>query len=135
MAPAVLMACRNEERAARAAEAIRRRVPRASVETRPLDLASLASVDALATSVRATEPSLAILVNNAGLMRVDQGRTADGFETQFGVNHLGHFALTQGLLDVLLATPGSRVVTMSSMGHRAGRMHFDDLMYERRYRT
>jgi NAD(P)-dependent dehydrogenase (short-subunit alcohol dehydrogenase family) len=77
---------------------------------------------------------LDLLINNAGLMFPPYGLTKDGFELQFGTNHLGHFALTGLLLPVLLATPGSRVVTVSSNGHRAGRMNFDDLQSARHYR-
>ena len=128
----VLLACRDPGRAERATSALRARGVRGPVETRPLDLASLASIDALTSRIRDEEQALSVLVNNAGLMGVDRGRTADGFEVHFGVNHLGHFALTAGLLPVLLRSPGARVVTMSSMGHHLGRMHFDDLQYERR---
>jgi NAD(P)-dependent dehydrogenase (short-subunit alcohol dehydrogenase family) len=128
----VLMACRNEAKATAAADEIRATHPRGTVEVRPLDLASLASVDALAAQVCRDEPTLDYLINNAGLMAVDHATTEDGFEMQFGVNHLGHFALTAGLMPVLWRTPGSRVVAMSSMGHRMGRLHADDLMFERR---
>jgi protochlorophyllide reductase len=76
---------------------------------------------------------LHILMNNAGLMALDESKTADGFEMQFGVNHLGHFALTADLLPALLQTPSSRVINMSSMGHRAGSMHFDDIMFSKKY--
>jgi NAD(P)-dependent dehydrogenase (short-subunit alcohol dehydrogenase family) len=129
----VLLACRNQEKAGDAAARIRSAEPAGTVEVRPLDLASLQSIDALGDQIRSEEPTLDLLVNNAGLMGVDAGRTEDGFETQFGVNHLGHFALTIDLLPVLLATPGSRVVTMSSFGHRMGRMHFGDLMFDAKY--
>ena len=95
---------------------------------RRLDLASLDSVAAFAEQLRTERQGLDLLVNNAGIMAVDEGRTADGFELQLGTNHLGHFALTARLLPLLLATPGSRVATMSSMGHRAGRLALDDLM-------
>jgi protochlorophyllide reductase len=98
----------------------------------PLDLADLASVAAAAEHVQAHEPRLDLLLNNAGLMAIDHATTVDGFEMQLGVNHLGHFVLTAQLLPLLLATPGSRVVTMSSMGHRAGRLHPDDLFFTRR---
>ena len=127
----VLMACRNPAKAEAAAADVLAAQPRGTVEVRPLDLANLASVDALADRIRAEEPTLHLLVNNAGLMAVDESHTEDGFEMQLGVNHLGHFALTAGLMPLLLATPGSRVVNMSSMGHRAGRMRFDDLNAER----
>jgi NAD(P)-dependent dehydrogenase (short-subunit alcohol dehydrogenase family) len=128
----VLLGCRNPEKAEKAAAELTAEGLPGPVEVRRLDLASLASVDDLARTLVGEEGSLDLLVNNAGLMAVDRARTEDGFEMQLGVNHLGHFALTAGLLPLLLATPGSRVVTMSSMGHRAGRMHFDDLMADRR---
>lgn len=124
----VLLACRNVEKA----EAARAGLV-GDTAVVPLDLASLASVRRLGDDVLGSEERLDLLVNNAGLMAVDRGRTEDGFEMQFGVNHLGHFALTAGLLPLLLATPGSRVVNQSSMGHRFGRMHWDDLMFERHY--
>ena len=129
----VIAACRNETKAADAAAAIRDLGVRGSVEVLPLDLADLRSVAAAASAFIASNRPLHLLVNNAGLMALDRSQTVDGFETQFGVNHLGHFALTADLLPVLTATPGGRVVTMSSMGHRAGRVRFDDPMHERRY--
>ena len=98
--------------------ALLERYPAANVEVGPLDLADLESVAAFAA---ARSGRLDLLVNNAGLMAIDESRTAQGVEMQFGVNHLGHFALTARLLPLLLATPGSRVGTMSSMGHRAAR--------------
>ena len=128
----VLMACRDEQKAAGAADQVRSAQPSATVEVVPLDLASLASVRALAASLLRSEVRLDLLVNNAGLMAVDEARTADGFEMQLGVNHLGHFALTGLLAPLVLATPASRIVTMSSMGHRLGRMDLDDPMFERR---
>jgi NAD(P)-dependent dehydrogenase (short-subunit alcohol dehydrogenase family) len=114
----VVLACRNLEKAERAAAQVRAGLPAAKLEVRALDLADLDSVAAFADR---WDGGLDLLVNNAGLMAVDESRTAQGFETQFGVNHLGHFALTARLLPHLLATPGSRVGTMSSMGHRAAR--------------
>jgi len=124
----VVMACRSTGKAEAAAGRIRDRLPAASVEVRQLDLASLVSVAAFAEGLRSSGRGLDLLVNNAGIMAVDEGRTADGFELQLGTNHLGHFALTAQLLPLLLATHGSRVATMSSMGHRAGRLALDDLM-------
>jgi NAD(P)-dependent dehydrogenase (short-subunit alcohol dehydrogenase family) len=114
----VVMACRNVEKAEAAAEQLRTTLPAAKLDVRALDLADLDSVAAFADGFTG---DLDLLVNNAGLMAVDQARTAQGFEMQFGVNHLGHFALTARLLPHLLATAGSRVATMSSMGHRAAR--------------
>lgn len=128
----VIMACRNDAKASEAATRIRGRGPRGTVETMTLDLADLSSVTAFSERLLATVDRLDILGNNAGLMALDESRTVDGFETQFGVNHLGHFALTGRVLPLLLATPGSRIVNHSSMGHRPGRMHLDDLMFERR---
>jgi NAD(P)-dependent dehydrogenase (short-subunit alcohol dehydrogenase family) len=98
-----------------------------------LDLASLDSVRAAAEQIRASHERLDLLINNAGLMMPPRGTTADGFELQFGTNHLGHFALTGLLLDLMLSVPGSRVVTVSSNGHRGGRINFADLQSERRY--
>jgi len=87
-----------------------------------------------AERLRSGRPRIDLLINNAGVMAPPYGRTRDGFELQFGVNHLGHFALTGLVLDMLLAAPGSRVVTVSSNGHRVGDIHFDDLAFERGYR-
>jgi NAD(P)-dependent dehydrogenase (short-subunit alcohol dehydrogenase family) len=125
----VLLGCRDALRAATAAEQVRR-VARARVEVVPLDLADLASVRA-AASVIDGHGRLDLLVNNAGLMAVDEGRTADGFEMHLGVNHLGHFALTAALAPVLLRSPGSRVVTVSSLAARGARLKRDDLLFER----
>ena len=131
---AVVLACRNAERAQAAAADLRASAPGASVTTGELDLASLASVRRFAEGVARDHDRLDVLVNNAGLMAIDEARTADGFEMTFGVNHLGHHALTAHLLPLLEAAPAARVGTMSSTGHRPGRMHWDDLNLERRYR-
>jgi protochlorophyllide reductase len=125
----VVLACRNTAKAEAAAVAIRERTPSAAVAVGALDLADLDSVAAFAAG---RSGRLDLLVNNAGLMAIDEARTSDGVEMQFGVNHLGHFALTARLLPLLLATPGSRVATMSSMGHRAARGPGDPRL-ERRY--
>ncbi|MER7591279.1 SDR family NAD(P)-dependent oxidoreductase [Micromonospora sp. NPDC127501] len=104
------------------------------VSVRELDLTSLESVRAAAAGLRATHPRIDLLINNAGVMYTPKQRTRDGFEMQFGTNHLGHFALTGLLLDLLLPVPGSRVVTVSSVGHRIrAAIHFDDLQWERSY--
>ena len=126
----VVMACRNLDKAEAAAAQVRAVVSDASLEVRRLDHASLASVASVAEEFAADATRLDILGNNAGLMALDRSTTDDGFETQFGVNHLGHFALTAHLVPLLRATEGSRVVNMSSMGHRPGRMHFEDLMFD-----
>ncbi len=128
----VVLACRSEQRGEAAAVRLRSAVPGATVDVRRLDLADLAGVAAFADALAGEHDRLDLLVNNAGLMAVDEARTVDGFELQFGVNHLGHFALTARLLPLLLRTPGSRVGTMSSLGHRRGRLRLDDLMFEQR---
>jgi len=115
----VILACRDVARATAAAARIGGPGP---VLVRQLDLGSLASVRAAASELHASQQRLDLLINNAGVMMPPPGQTADGFELQFGVNHLGHFALTGLLLDLLLAAGGSRVVTVSSNGHRAGRV-------------
>jgi NAD(P)-dependent dehydrogenase (short-subunit alcohol dehydrogenase family) len=130
----VVLACRNLDRAERAADRIRAQDQRASVATVRLDLASLASVREAAAEIRAACPRLSLLINNAGVMEPPYERTEDGFELTFATNHLGHFALTGLVLDRLLETPGSRIVTMSSLGHLGGVMNFDDLQSERGYR-
>lgn len=130
----VVLACRDTERARGAEQEIARTAGRGdAVSTLPLDLASLASVRAFVDSFCARHPSLDLLVLNAGVMAIPERRTADGFEMQLGTNHLGHFALGGLLLDRLLATPGSRVVTVSSSAHRIGRIDFEDLQSQRRY--
>ncbi|MFI9381680.1 oxidoreductase [Kutzneria sp. NPDC052558] len=129
----VVLACRRLDLADQAADRIRADTPAADVRTAHLDLASLASVRAAAEQLGADHPRIDLLINNAGLMMPPLGRTEDGFELQFGVNHLGHFALTGLLLDHLTAVPGSRIVTVSSNGHRPGVINFDDLQSERGY--
>ena len=124
----VVLACRNTAKAEAGAAVIRERSPAAKVEVGPLDLADLDSVAAFAAG---RSGRLDLLVNNAGLMAIDESRTAQGVEMQFGVNHLGHFALTARLLPLLLATPGSRVGTMSSMGHRSARGQAAPERYDR----
>jgi NAD(P)-dependent dehydrogenase (short-subunit alcohol dehydrogenase family) len=108
--------------------------PDASVQTVQVDLASLESIRKAAAELAARYPTIDLLINNAGLMFSPYGLTKDGYELQFGTNHLGHFALTGLLMPQLLATPGSRVVTVSSNAHRAGRINFADLNSARRYR-
>lgn len=129
----VVLACRDLGKAEHARDRLRAGLPGADISTLRVDLAALTSVRAAAVEFCDRYPALDLLINNAGLMIPPYGRTVDGFELQFGTNHLGHFALTGLLLDRLLATPGSRVVTVSSNGHRRGRIDFDDLNAERRY--
>ncbi len=126
----VIMACRNVEKAEAAAQSLRS--GKGSVEVRQLDLASLASIRQFSEQLLADGIELDGLMNNAGLMALDQSRTEDGFETQIGVNHLGHFALTGLLLPSLMKRPNSRIVNVSSMGHIPGKIHLDDLMCDRR---
>lgn len=129
----VILACRSAQRADDAVASIRKHREGASVRAMPLDLASLASIRAFAEAFDAGFPKLDGLVNNAGLMAIPHTRTADGFEMQLGTNHLGHFALTALLFPKLAATPGARIVTVSSTAHRIGSMRWDDLMWDRGY--
>ena len=129
----VVLAGRNPGRNSVAAESIRSDQSGAQVETAELDLASLESVRKAGADLTARFPKLDLLINNAGLMFPPYGLTKDGFELQFGTNHLGHFALTGLLMPSLLATSGSRVVTLSSNGHRTGRLNFADLQSARHY--
>ncbi|MEO0604281.1 MAG: oxidoreductase, partial [Myxococcota bacterium] len=128
----VVLACRNEAKAKAALDKIAAGSPAASLVVLPLDLSSLDSVRAFAAAFVERYDRLDILVNNAGVMIPPLGRTAEGFELQFGVNHLGHFALTGLLLPVLQSTPGARVVNVSSTAHRMGQMEWDDLNWESR---
>ena len=126
-----ILACRNIQKAQAAIEKIRKEIPAAPVEAMLLDLASLASVHKFTDTFKTKYDRLDILVNNAGIMWLPPGKTEDGFERHFGTNHLGHFALTGLLIDLLQKTPGARVVTVSSVGHHSGSMDFDDLMFEK----
>ncbi len=130
----VILAVRNLEKGNLALARIVAAHPSADVTLQELDLSSLASVRAAAASLLKAYPRIDLLINNAGVMWTPKQVTADGFEMQFGTNHLGHFALTGLLLDNLLPVRGSRVVTVSSMGHRLrAAIHFDDLQWERSY--
>lgn len=130
----VVLAVRDVDKGKQAAARIAQNAPDAELSIQQLDLTSLESVRDAAVELRARHPKIDLLINNAGVMYPPRGTTRDGFELQFGTNHLGHFALTGLVLDLLLPVPGSRVVTVSSMGHRirAG-IHFDDLQWERSY--
>lgn len=129
----VVMGCRDTAKGERAVAEIREAVPGAELELESLDLADLSAVREFAATVGERHPSLDLLINNAGVMATPRRETADGFEMQIGTNHLGHFALTGLLLERLLANAQPRVVTVSSGGHRGGRINFDDLHGERRY--
>ncbi|MDH6490420.1 oxidoreductase [Streptomyces sp. SAI-127] len=128
----VLLACRSEARGAGAGERLVAEVPGAQVQFARLDLGDLSCVRQFAAAY--PYDRLDLLVNNAGVMALPYGTTADGFETQFGTNHLGHFALTGLLLPTLLETPAARVVTVSSTAHALANIDIDDLNSERRYR-
>ncbi len=130
----VVLAVRNLDKGRSAVDQITAAVPGAEVELQELDLGSLESVRAAADNLRTKYDRIDLLINNAGVMYPPKETTKDGFELQFGTNHLGHFAFTGLLLDRLLPVPGSRVVTVSSIGHRIkAAIHFDDLQWERSY--
>lgn len=116
----VVMAVRNQAKAAKAHDEILALHPHASLELVALDLGSLASVEAAATQILAAHDQIDVLLCNAGLMALPEGTTEDGFEQQFGVNHLGHWALTSHLLPTIVRTPGARVVTVSSTAQHMG---------------
>ncbi len=130
----VVLAVRDLEKGNAAAKRINSASPQARVEVQELDLSSLASVREAAAAVGTAHPRIDLLINNAGVMYTPKQRTVDGFELQFGVNHLGHFALTGLLLPRMMRVKRSRVVTVSSMAHRImAAIHFDDLQWEHGY--
>ena len=129
----VVLACRNEKKARDAMAKIRADIPAASLSFVPLDLSSQKSVRDAATLIRRQQPKIDLLLNNAGLMWLEQGLTEDGFEQQIGTNHFGHFTLTLQLLERMVTVPGSRIVTVSSIAHRGGRIHFDNLTLKGEY--
>ena len=130
----VLLGCRDAGKGQAALQQLQREAPGASAEVRLLDLASLASVRALAEQLVGSGQPLDVLINNAGLMALPKRElTPDGFERQFGTNHLGHFALTGLLVPALLRGTAPRVVTVSSLAHRNGKVELDNLQSERRY--
>ena len=130
----VIMACRNLEKGQQAVQ----KIMEAGADTEPeiwhLDLASLESVKSFGLKFEKSGYPLDLLINNAGLMAIPYNRTEEGFEMQFGVNHLGHFALTAYLWPWLAESGTSRVVQLSSLAHRMGRIRFEDIHWERRYR-
>ena len=117
----VLMAVRNQKKAVTAVEEIRAGVPDASLELVALDLSAQASVRTAAEQIMTAHKSIDLLINNAGIMGIPEAKTADGFEMQFGVDHLGHWSLTALLLPALLRAPGARIVTVTSTAHHMGR--------------
>jgi NAD(P)-dependent dehydrogenase (short-subunit alcohol dehydrogenase family) len=129
-----VIGARNREKAEAARSQIESAVPGAAIETLQLDLSSLASIAAFAAAVKAAHPKVDLLFNNAGVMAVKEGTTADGFETQFGTNHLGHFALTMHLLPALLAAPAARVISTTSTARwRAGKYDLSNPHMHGRY--
>ena len=130
---AVVMACRNLDKGHAAIEQVRAAVPDAQVQLDELDLASMESVRGFAERFKASHDGLDLLINNAGVMAPPRRRTADGFELQFGTNHLGHFLLTTQLLDAMEGREDARVVTLSSTAHKIGRISFDNLNGDRHY--
>ncbi|MFV0494983.1 SDR family oxidoreductase [Mycobacterium sp.] len=130
----VVMAIRNQAKGEAAITRIRETLPDAKLTIRPLDLSSLASVSALGEQLNKLGRPIDILINNAGVMTPpERDTTSDGFELQFGSNHLGHFALTRHVLPLLRGAPSPRVVSLSSLAARRGRIHFDDLQFENSY--
>src|SRR5437660_3728768 len=130
----VVLAVRNLDKGKDAAARIAAHSPHADVALQELDLTSLESTRAAAEQLRADHDRIDLLINNAGVMYTPKGTTKDGFELQFGTNHLGHYAFTGLLLDRLLPVAGSRIVTVSSIGHRIrADIHFDDLQWEHSY--
>ena len=129
----VVIAVRDPAKAKDAQSKIQAEVPSARLEPRELDLAELGSVREFASGIEADYPAIDLLINNAGVMMPPRTTTAEGFELQFGTNHLGHFALTGLLLERLSAGRDPRVVTVSSLEHRPGKIDFENLQSERDY--
>ncbi|MFO7923595.1 MAG: SDR family NAD(P)-dependent oxidoreductase, partial [Bacteroidales bacterium] len=121
----VVLASRREEKGREASDKIIEDFPAADIKVMKLDLADLSSVESFAASFRSAYDRLDILLNNAGIMTTPYFTTRDGFEGQMGTSHLGHFALTLRLLDLIMSSPGSRIVNVSSSAHKAGKMDFD----------
>ena len=126
----VIMACRSKDKGEKAKAEILQLIPKGKIEVMALDLMDLSTIREFAEQFKTKFSKLDILMNNAGIMTTPYGLTKDGFESQIGTNHLGHFALTGLLLDVIAKTSNARVVTTSSMAHKQGKMNFDDLLYE-----
>lgn len=129
----VIMACRNMAKAKKARETILAEHPDSDLHVMELNLADLDSVERFQKQYCSQYDGLDLLINNAGVMIPPYTKTAQGFELQFGTNHLGHFALTARLMPTILSTPQSRVVTVASTAHRMGNINFDDLQSENRY--
>lgn len=127
----VILACRNLAKGEKAKNEILKTNPSGEIQVMQLDLANLTSVEAFAEKFASEHKQLDVLLNNAGIMATPNIKTDDGFEAQLGTNHLGHFALTGHLLPLLKGTPQSRVVNVSSLAHKGGKMDFNDLMFEK----
>lgn len=130
----VVLACRDQQKATAAVAQLRREAPGADLVIMAFDLADLASIRRFADTFQQRYDRLDLLCNNAGIMAIPRRETKDGFEMQFGVNHLGHFALTGHLIGLIMRTPGARVVSVSSGLHQRGVIDFADLMGKTRYR-
>lgn len=127
----LILAGRNPTKVQQTVDAIKASNPNVAVRTLQLDLASLSAVRESARELLSWDlPRIDVLVNNAGIMAVDYARTADGFESQFATNHLGHFLFTNLILDKVLASDAPRVVNVSSDGHRLGHIRFDDYNFD-----
>ncbi|MCP1133627.1 oxidoreductase [Paenibacillus polysaccharolyticus] len=132
----VIMAVRNVDKGKEVANELKKEIKHADIDVRKLDLANLSSIRAFANVMVENYDRLDILINNAGIMFPPYSKTVDGFENQFGTNHLGHFALTGLLMPLLKKTEGSRIVVLSSLGHTMGKLDFEDLNWEaRKYDT
>ena len=129
----VIMACRNADKANKAIVKIKQEVPQADLEFMQIDLSSMDSVRKFAKEYQSKYDRLDVLINNAGVMMPPYSKTTDGFELQFAANYLGHFLLTGLLLDNLLSTPHSRIVSLSSLVHKNGQINFNDLQSEKSY--
>ncbi|CAK8684003.1 unnamed protein product [Clavelina lepadiformis] len=129
----VIMACRRTDAGEEAKSNILKQLPDADVSVRKLDLASFASIREFARGINESESRLDVLVNNAGIMGCPQWKTEDGFEMQMGTNHIGHFLLTELLLELIKKSAPSRIVIVSSMAHKTGKMNWKDMMHEKNY--
>jgi NAD(P)-dependent dehydrogenase (short-subunit alcohol dehydrogenase family) len=129
----VVLACRDTAKGEDARRSIEADVPGAKLELSALDLSDLSSVESFAERYRSDHDGLELLINNAGVMAPPRAETKDGFELQFGTNHLGHFALAARLIELMDGRSDARVVTVSSNAHKMGRINFDDLQSRRRY--
>lgn len=130
----VIMACRSLERGEEARQKVLATQPDHEPELRELDLSSIVSVRSFAEGIRTTYGALDVLINNAGVMAVPYKKTSEGFEMQFGVNHLGHFALTALLWPILSENKGARIVNVSSLAHKTGKIRFEDIHWEESYK-